>query len=95
MYVIMSCVNNYFPGQEGGGGAATVSTPWLQPQTNASRGLGWRMHESVEDTKLSTNKQHSLSLVAALGFFTQSTAVTDGCWERMARLPPAAGCAAI
>ena len=22
---------------------------------------GWRMHESVEDTKLSTNKQHSLS----------------------------------
>jgi hypothetical protein len=25
------------------------------------RGLGWRMHESVEDTKLSTNKQHSLS----------------------------------
>jgi len=27
----------------------------------ASRGLGWRIHESVEDTKLSTNKQHSLS----------------------------------
>jgi len=26
-----------------------------------SRGLGWRIHESVEDTKLSTNKQHSLS----------------------------------
>ena len=26
----------------------------------AHRGLGWRMHESVEDTKLSTNKQHSL-----------------------------------
>jgi len=26
------------------------------------RGLGWRMHESVEDTKLSTNKQHSLAL---------------------------------
>jgi len=25
------------------------------------RGLGWRIHESVEDTKLSTNKQHSLS----------------------------------
>jgi hypothetical protein len=24
-----------------------------------SRGLGWRIHESVEDTKLSTNKQHS------------------------------------
>ncbi len=28
-----------------------------------SRGLGWRIHESVEDTKLSTNKQHTLSLV--------------------------------
>ena len=28
----------------------------------ASRGLGWRIHESVEDTKLSTNKQHTLSL---------------------------------
>ena len=24
-------------------------------------GLGWRIHESVEDTKLSTNKQHTLS----------------------------------
>jgi hypothetical protein len=27
-----------------------------------SRGLGWRIYGSVEDTKLSTNKQHSLSL---------------------------------
>jgi len=27
----------------------------------SSRGLGWRIHGSVEDTKLSTNKQHSLS----------------------------------
>ena len=26
-----------------------------------SRGLGWRIHGSVEDTNLSTNKQHSLS----------------------------------
>ena len=35
----------------------------LAPQTSStrSRGLGRRMHESVEDTKLSTNKQHSLS----------------------------------
>jgi len=30
-------------------------------------GLGWRIHESVEDTKLSTNKQHSLSGWLALG----------------------------
>jgi len=28
-----------------------------------NRGLGWRIHESVEVTKLSTNKQHTLSLV--------------------------------
>ncbi len=26
-----------------------------------NRGLGWRIHGSVEDNKLSTNKQHSLS----------------------------------
>ena len=34
-----------------------------KPQTSStrSRGLGWRIHESVEDTKLSTNKQHTLS----------------------------------
>jgi hypothetical protein len=31
-----------------------------------SRGLGWRIHGSVEDTKLSTNKQHSLSLMGLL-----------------------------
>jgi len=36
-----------------------------------SRGLGWRIHESVEDTKLSTNKQHSLSRSG-----DQSTAVS-------------------
>jgi hypothetical protein len=30
------------------------------------RGLGWRIHGSVEDTKLSTNKQHSLSAISAL-----------------------------
>ena len=32
-----------------------------------SRGLGWRIHESVEDTKLSTNKQHTLSLSQLFG----------------------------
>ena len=37
---------------------------YTKPQTPStrSRGLGWRIHESVEDTKLSTNKQHTLSL---------------------------------
>ncbi len=42
---------------------------YTKPQTSStrSRGLGWRIHESVEDTKLSTNKQHTqtLSLVLA------------------------------
>ena len=39
---------------------------YTKPQTSStrSRGLGWRIHESVEDTKLSTNKQHTLSLFA-------------------------------
>jgi len=36
---------------------------YTKPQTSStrSRGLGRQMHESVEDTKLSTNKQHTLS----------------------------------
>ena len=29
-----------------------------------SRGPGWRIHGGVEDTKLSTNTQHTLSLTA-------------------------------
>jgi hypothetical protein len=39
---------------------------YTKPQTSStrSRGLGWRIHGRVEDTKLSTNKQHSLSLAA-------------------------------
>jgi len=37
---------------------------YTKPQTSSTRnrGPGWRIHGSVEDTKLSTNKQHSLSL---------------------------------
>ena len=37
---------------------------YTKPQTSStrSRGLGRRIHGSVEDTKLSTNKQHTLSL---------------------------------
>jgi len=30
-------------------------------EDSVKQGLGWRIHESVEDTKLSTNKQHTLS----------------------------------
>ena len=41
---------------------------YTKPQTSStrSRGLGWRIHESVEDTKLSTNKRHTLSLCPAI-----------------------------
>jgi hypothetical protein len=35
-------------------------TSMYSPAEAATR-LGWRIHGSVEDTKLSTNKQHSLS----------------------------------
>ena len=36
---------------------------YTKPQISStrSRSLGWRIHESVEDTKLSTNKQNTLS----------------------------------
>ena len=33
-----------------------------QTPSTRRRGPGWRIHGSVEDTKLSTNKQHTLSL---------------------------------
>jgi hypothetical protein len=35
---------------------------YTKPQTSSTRrrGPGWRIHGSVEDTKLSTNEQHSL-----------------------------------
>ena len=35
-------------------------------QTNISRGFGWRIHCSVEVTELSTNKQHTLSVLVAV-----------------------------
>jgi len=39
---------------------------YTKPQTSSTRsGLGWKIHESVEDTKLSTNKQHTLSLACS------------------------------
>ena len=38
-----------------------ILPPKCRGLVELSRGLGWRMHGSVEDTKLSTNKQHSLS----------------------------------
>ena len=42
---------------------------YTKPQTSSTRrrGPGWRIHVSVEDTKLSTDKQHSLSFRPAPG----------------------------
>ena len=42
------------------------------------RGPGWRIHGSVEDTKLSTNKQHSLSLPLRLESPQFRNPETDG-----------------
>jgi hypothetical protein len=56
-----------------------------------SRGLGWRIHGSVEDTKLSTNKQHThtLSLSLSLSLHTHTHTHTP------AETPPRRGCVAI
>ena len=54
---------------------------YTKPQTSStrSRGLGRRIHESVEDTKLSTNKQHSLlSSSGAKNLFKEMTLATSG-----------------
>ena len=59
---------------------------YTKPQTPStrSRGLGWRIHESVEDTKLSTNKQQSLSLSPLTGgSFAPVTAMGIGCGMRL------------
>ena len=52
---------------------------YTKPQTSStrSRGLGWRIHGSVEDTKLSTNKQHSLSASSPHRARLQSVAEQD------------------
>jgi hypothetical protein len=44
-----------------GPGSGPPGTPVSTATVMRSRGLGRRIHGSVEDTKLSTNKQHSLS----------------------------------
>ncbi len=48
---------------------------YTKPQISSTRSriLGWRIHESVEDTKLSTNKQHSLSKSPAAPIITTDT----------------------
>ena len=50
------------PAQAPGVGVAAGLCSVRRAGRPSSRGLGWRIHESVEDTELSTNKQHTLSL---------------------------------
>ena len=45
----------------GDGGCRSMFAIVKQTSSTQSRGLGWRIHESVEDTKLSTIIQHTLS----------------------------------
>ena len=40
-----------------------------QISSTRSRGLGWRIHGSVKDTKLSTNKQHTLPLCRSASLY--------------------------
>ena len=55
---------------------------YTKPQTSntRSRGLGWRIHGSVEDTKFSTNKQLSLSRSTPRpdGFHSSISAAQEG-----------------
>ena len=62
---------------------------YTKPQTSStrSRGLGWRIHESVEDTKLSTNKQHSLSQYS--GTWVRGCASTHPGSSSLVRTAPA------
>ncbi len=53
------CVCESAGGSSGGASRHVCCCP--QTSSTLSRGLGRRIHGSVEDTKLSTNKQHSLS----------------------------------
>ena len=54
-------INQEFRGQKPVNACVYTCT---ESQTSSTRscGLGWRIHGSVEDTRFSTNKQHSLSL---------------------------------
>ena len=42
----------------------------VNPEDSPQPQLKWRIHESVEDTKLSTNKQHILSISHGVNRFT-------------------------
>jgi hypothetical protein len=59
---------------------------YTKPQTSStrSRGLGRRIHGSVEDTKLSTNKQHSLKFQTRVFFpWSFSTVFFHGLFPRL------------
>ena len=77
---------------------------YMEPQTSntRSRGLGRRIHGSVEDTKLSTNKQHCLSggeqgyparvskvMTQPLLLRETDTCMLDIVQERVSRVSPA------
>ena len=50
---------------------------------------GWRIHASVEDTKLSTNKQHTLSHLFAYSFvFYGARTLMYAAEEKRFPLPP-------
>jgi hypothetical protein len=53
---------------------------YTKPRTSStrSRGLGRRIHGSVEDTKLSTNKQHSVSLSCTLSIALPGRVLENG-----------------
>ncbi len=48
-------------GRKGTGRSEKAKDTKSHTPSTRIRGPGWRIHGGVEDTKLSTNKQHSLS----------------------------------
>ena len=52
-----------------------------------SRSLGWRIHESVEDTKLSTNKQHSVQFRIQVSLKSHPTVRARKCRPLRVRIP--------
>ena len=69
-----------------------------QTPSTRRRGPGWRIHASVEDTKLSTNKQHTLSLeIELIEAIRGQVSKTCSCRKRVRKRPqgwdrPDGGC---
>jgi hypothetical protein len=59
---------------------------YLQTNTNTQpRGFGWRINCGVEVTELSTNKQHSLSVVSVAEAVTRGRRVVSAPREQKVR----------